>query len=44
MPRFLKGFGKFLLWLVIIATIVAFAAFGFFILAALITGQWSGVF
>ena len=44
LPRFLKGFGKFLLWLVIIATIVAFAAFGFFILAALITGQWSGVF
>lgn len=44
LPRFLKGLGKFLLWGFIIAAILAIGAFGFFILAALITGQWSGLF
>ena len=44
LPRFLKRVGKFLLWCFIIAFIAVVVAFSFFILAALITGQWSSVF
>ena len=43
--RFLKGLGKILLWLFIIASIVSFAGLVFFLLAVLITGKWSiGIF
>lgn len=42
LPRFLRGVGRVLLWIIIIAAIAAFCAIGFLILAAILTGQWSG--
>ena len=41
LPHFLKGLARVICWMLVVVSVVLFAAFGLLILSALITGHWN---
>ena len=41
LPHFLKGLARVIFWMLVVVSVVLFAAFGLLILSALITGHWN---